>query len=388
MLKAGEGMDVWVIYIGLAIGAVIGALFCLDYLKRAYETFLGRSPRKLHRILIYVLSIGVGVLCLDIYGSGTVLLLYWFIPHVALMFINFVIKKIMGQRYEKKGRIWKRIYGSGIIPIIIMVVLVSYGWYNMHHVVATEYTIKTEKDIREEGYRVVLVSDIHYGSFHSQKELKNKCEEINRIEPDMVFLCGDIVDEDTTKEKMKEVFEALSSIRSKKGIFYVFGNHDRQEYTSYPLYSTEELETVMERNGITILQDDIYELNDEFVIVGRDDASVSGRSTIKNLLQDVDKTKFIVTLDHQPVQLKENGEAGTDLHLSGHTHGGQIWPINYITKLTSEAFYGYKMTEEGLQSVVTSGFAGWAMGIKTSAPAEYVVLNIERSDNTVSENES
>ncbi len=379
-------MEVWVIYACLTIGAVIGALFCLDYLKRAYETFLGRPPRKLHRILIYVLSIGVGALCLDIYGSGTVLLLYWFIPHVILMFINFLIKKILGQNYEKTGRIWKRIYGSGIIPLVIMVVWVSYGWYNMHHVVSTEYTIKTEKNIREEGYRFVLLADIHYGSFHSKKELKNKCEEINQIEPDFVFLCGDIVDENTTKEKMEEVFEILSSIRSKYGTFYVFGNHDRQEYTSYPLYSNEEMVEVMERNEIVILQDTVYEPNDELVIVGREDMSIKGRMPVEELLRDVDKSDFIVTLDHQPVQLKENGENGTDLHLSGHTHGGQIWPINYITKLTSEAFYGYKMTEEGMHSVVTSGFAGWAMKIKTSAPAEYVVLNIKKSDTSIVNN--
>lgn len=378
-------MEVWVIYVGLTIGSVIGALFCLDYLKRAYETFLGRPPRKLHRILIYVLSIGVGTLCLDIYGSGTVLLLYWFIPHVILMFINFLVKRILGENYDKKGRIWKRIYGSGIIPLVIMVIWVPYGWYNMHHVVATEYTIQTEKDIREEGYRIVLLADIHYGSFHSKKELMSKCEEINQIEPDMIFLCGDIVDENTTKEKMEEVFEVLSSIHSKYGIFYVYGNHDRQEYTSYPMYSNEALLTVMERNGIIVLQDEVYKTNDEFVIVGREDFSVGGRASVKNLLQDVDKANFIVTLDHQPVQLRENGEAGADLHLSGHTHGGQIWPINYITMLMNEAFYGYKETEEGLQSVVTSGFAGWAMDIKTSAPAEYVVLNIERSGITASE---
>ena len=377
-------MEVWVIYVCLTIGSVIGALFCLDYLKRAYETFLGRPPRKLHRILIYVLSIGVGTLCLDIYGSGTVLLLYWFIPHVILMFINFLVKRILRENYDKKGRIWKRIYGSGIIPLVIMVIWVSYGWYNMHHVVATEYTIQTEKDIREEGYRVVLLADIHYGSFHSKKELMSKCEEINQIEPDMIFLCGDIVDENTTKEKMEEVFEVLSSIHSKYGIFYVYGNHDRQEYTSYPMYSNEALLTVMERNGIIVLQDEVYKTNDEFVIVGREDFSVGGRASVKNLLQDVDKANFIVTLDHQPVQLRENGEAGADLHLSGHTHGGQIWPINYITMLTNEAFYGYKETEEGLQSVVTSGFAGWAMAIKTSAPAEYVVLHIKRSETSVS----
>ena len=378
-------MDVWLIYVGLTIGTVIGALFCLDYLKRAYRTFLGRSPRKLHRILIYVLSIGVGVLCLDIYGTGTVLLLYWFIPHVVLMGINFIVKKKMGQRYDEKGRVWKKIYGSGIIPIIIMVVLVGYGWYNMHHVVATEYTIHTEKNIREEGYKVVLMADIHYGSFHSENELREKCEEINEINPDMVFLCGDIVDEKTTTEKMEEVFETISSIRSKYGVFYVYGNHDRQEYTAFPLYSNEELRTVMERNGIVVLRDELFELNDELTVVGREDFSVTGRASIKTLLQNADRETFIVTLDHQPVQLQENGETGVDLLLSGHTHGGQLWPINYITMLTSEELYGYKRSENGLQTVVTSGFAGWAMGIKTSAPAEYVVIDIKPSRGVISE---
>ncbi len=378
-------MEVWVIYVGLAIGSVIGALFCLDYLKRAYKTFLKRSPRKLHRIFIYVLSIGVGVLCLDIYGSGTVILLYWFIPQVVLMFINFIVKKLMRQSYDDKGRIWKNVYGSGIIPIIIMAVLVVCGWYNMHHVVATEYTIRTEKNIREDGYRIVLLADIHYGTFQSAKELKKTCEAVNQTEPDMVFLCGDIVDEKTTKEKMEEVFEILSGICCKYGIFYVYGNHDRQEYTAYPFYTNDELAAVMEQNGIIVLQDEIYTVNDEFAIVGREDASVNGRTSVKTMLEQVDKTDFIVTLDHQPSQYTENEEEGVDLHLSGHTHGGQIWPINYITKRMYEGFYGYNKTEAGLQTIVTSGVAGWAMGIKTSAPAEYVIVNIERSGNAVSD---
>ncbi len=378
-------MEVWVIYIGLTFGAVIGALVCLDYLKRAYDTFLGKPPRRLHRILLWVLAIGAGVLCLDIYGSGTVFLLYWFIPQVFLMLLNFALKKLLGETYEKKGRVWKRIYGSGVIPVVIMLALMLYGKYTMHHVVATEYTIRTEKEIREEGYRVILLADIHYGTIHSKTELKEKCDEISRLNPDAVFLCGDIVDESTTKEKLKEVFGILSLIRSEYGTFYVYGNHDRQNYTTYPSYTKEELETVIEQNGMTILCDERHELNEEFVVVGREDCSAGERKSMNELLVGVEKNDFIVTLDHQPSQYAENAEAGVDLHLSGHTHGGQIWPINYIKKLMYEGFYGYKKTDAGLQTVVTSGFAGWAMGIKTSAPAEYVILNIEQGGTAVSD---
>ena len=112
-----------------------------------------------------------------------------------------------------------------------------------------------------------------------------------------------------------------------------------------------------------------------------EDAAYEGenvRTPIAELVKDVDPTDFILALDHQPRQYKENAAAGVDLLLSGHTHGGQIFPADILFDLfdINEAVYGLTHIDETAQAFVTSGFAGWGFPFKTCAPAEYVLIDI------------
>ena len=179
------------------------------------------------------------------------------------------------------------------------------------------------------------------------------------------------------------MFKALSTIESKYGIFYTYGNHDRPMSLMKSEFSEDELVSVIAQNGIKILCDETYEINDDFVIVGRDDRSVDRgekkRLSIESLLKDIDKKDFILTLDHQPNQYAENGKAGTDLILSGHTHGGQIFPINIVQQLIkfNDGVYGKYKIDNDTEAIVSSGFAGWSYPVKTVSPAEYVIIDIK-----------
>ena len=143
--------------------------------------------------------------------------------------LNLVIKKEL--------KIWKKVYAFSLIPFICATMIMVFGYINLHNIQMTEYTVYTEKDIRPEGYRIALIADIHYGVSVTGDEFLKKCEEINRQNVDMVILCGDIVDDDTTKKEMQEVFSALSSIESEFGTYYVYGNHYRQHYSRESRYS-------------------------------------------------------------------------------------------------------------------------------------------------------
>ncbi|MBM6838628.1 metallophosphoesterase, partial [Clostridium saudiense] len=198
------------------------------------------------------------------------------------------------------------------------------------------YKIYTSKNIRDEGYRVAMISDLHYGTVMNSEKLKKACEKIEKSNPDIVVLCGDIVDEKTSLEQMEEATEILGSIKSKFGIFYVYGNHDDARYSSIPSYTKDELKNELLSNNIHVLVDQSYEIDNDFIIIGRDDEGFSKeerRKSSEDLIANIDKNKFILLLDHQPSELDENSVLGYDLQLSGHTHKGQIWPIGLISEL-------------------------------------------------------
>lgn len=375
----------WMLYVAMLIIVIPIAFYLYKFIKRMFDTFGIKTDVRGVKYILYGITLCLSILCMNIFGIGAIIVLHIVVAGLVTQFVNFVIKKATGKKYIEGCKVWRWVYGSGLVPIAVTAVLVVYGYINMHNVVETSYTIYTDKEIREDGYKVALIADMHFGVSIGYEELLIKCQEISEKNPDIVVLCGDIIDDDTSKENMENVFKALGTIKSQYGIFYVYGNHDRQLYRTNKKYTETELETVIKENGIHILRDELYSINDDLVIAGREDNSysrVGERLEISQLLKDVDKNDFILTLDHQPKEYAKNGEAGTDLLLSGHTHGGQIWPAQYIFALAKfdDAVYGYTRIDDDTQAIITSGFAAWGYPVKTAAPAEYVIIDIKHKD--------
>lgn len=294
--------------------------------------------------------------------------------------LNIIIKKTAGKRDITK---WKGIYRCGIVPILCMLAVLGYGYWNMTHIVETDYTIYTDKNIREEGYRIALLSDLHFGNTMGEEELRQCGNRITETQPDMIILAGDIVDENTTMEQLNGAMKILGSIPSKYGSFYVYGNHDRARYSSSPKFTEQQLQAAMQHSGIHVLSDESYALNEEFTIIGREDRSFfgeTGRKSSEELLDGVDTEDFLLLLDHQPRELEQNREAGYDLQLSGHTHGGQIWPVGLISDVLGfgEINYGHRKMEN-FQAIVSSGMAGWGYPIRTGCHSEYVIVDVTRA---------
>lgn len=376
-------MRMWPVVIVLALIIIGIAFYFYKFLRRILVTFDININQKKVKIGLTIATICIGLLCIDISGIAALAILHIMMLGFICQFLNFIIKKIFKVKYENGLRLWKKIYGSGIIPVFIAIVLIIYGYFNLRNVIESDYTIYTGKNIRSEGYRVVLIADVHYGVSLNDEEFTAKCKEISEADADIVLLCGDIIDDSTTKAGMEHVFKTLGSIENKLGIYYVYGNHDRPFYSlKYP-FTEQDMVKVMEENGITILKDEIFKVTDDLTLVGREDKSRNrngeGRLTIDTLLSNVNVDSFILTMDHQPNEYAENGRAGTDLLVSGHTHGGQIWPVNLIDKLfkINDAVYGHTQIDEDTEAIVTSGFAGWSYPIKTASPAEYVIIDIK-----------
>lgn len=372
------------ILILIAIAGVI--IYEYKYIKRVLKT-IGRKVEK--RSVKIAIGIVAAVIFVWSVMSSIMLmfLIHFVVSSMIVDFIRFVYMKVRKDKSDNKlSKVFNVVYGFGVIPIVITCAIIIYGYFNMMNVVRTNYTLNTDKkfSIEEDGeYRVALIADVHYGISLDDEKMKLICDEISGCNPDIVVLCGDIVDENSKKEEMEYVFSTLGKIQSKYGIFYVYGNHDRQLYNPNKAYTLDEIENAIKQSGITILQDEAILLNDEFVVFGREDAGYNkdkGRTPVAEILANIDSSIYKLGLDHQPKNYDENAEAEVDLLLSGHTHGGQIWPANYLFEIVKfdDAVYG--LIEDGqdnFNAIVTSGLAGWGYTIKTASPAEYVIIDIK-----------
>ena len=363
------------------LGALVAWAVYL-FLRRAVRAF-GAEVRSLKiKLILWGSAVAVGIASLAFQRFSVPILFHFFLFALLFQFGNFLFKKLAHKHYENGFAVWKKVYALSLSPLLLTAVVLVYGYINLHTVVATHYTLYTEKSVREEGYRAVYLSDVHYGVSLDRAELQKVCDEIEACNPDFVILGGDITDHETGKAKTNEVFALLSSIDSKYGTYFTFGNHDvpmrgmPSEFADQ--YGEAELTAILENCGITVLKDDIHYVGeaDEIALIGRKDRSTGNRLGMLALDESTRDGAFRLVIDHQPNEYKENGNRGTDLLLSGHTHGGQFFPLNFIMPLFNDAVYGRTAIDEDTEAIVSSGLACWGYPFKTAAPAEYLVIDI------------
>lgn len=356
------------------------SIYLYYYISRIVRSLNVNIKRRRVKLII------IGIVALIIYfslidfGTGLIVILHIITMSLLMDFINYILK-LISKRKDVAFNRWNKVYNLGIIPVILTIIILVYGYWNINNIVQKDYTVYTNKAIRAEGYRIAMISDLHYGNVMNKNKLEKACSEIDKVEPDIVVLCGDIVDEKTGLEQMQEAVEILGNIKSKLGIFFVYGNHDDARYSKIPSYTKEKLKDELISNNIKVLVDQNYNINDDFVIIGRDDEGFSkeeGRKSSEELISDVNKNKFILLLDHQPSEINKNSLLGYDLQLAGHTHKGQIWPIGLISDVFNfnELEYGYKrIGNYGV--IVSSGISGWNYPVRTGSKSEYLVIDIK-----------
>lgn len=345
-----------------------------------FQRFFTLFPIRKKRIT-RLLSLAV-VLCMvaagwRVYGFGAVVVLYFLACCLVMDLVGFFIRRLV-----KPGRALKRwdfLYRSGILSVLAVCTALIYGYFNIQDIVRAEYQIETSKDI-DGSKKFVQISDLHMGTTFGVDKLKEICGEIDREEADMLLLTGDIFDEHTSREEMEAAAEALGGVDTTYGTFYVYGNHDYNHYSSAAYYTAEELRTELESAGIQVLEDETAPAGEQILVIGRHDASMrETRAELASLLPADCADKFLLLLDHQPVELEENESLGIDLQLSGHTHAGQIWPTGQIGEALGivEKNYGLETMGE-FHAIVSSGIAGWGYPVRTGGHSEYVVVTVEQ----------
>lgn len=250
-----------------------------------------------------------------------------------------------------------------------MAVLLSVGYYRYIHKDRVELTLPVSKQVTgNRSLKIVAVSDLHLGYSIGKKEFESWVELINKENPDIVLIAGDITDNSVAplyEEKMETVFPR---IKSKYGTYTIPGNH---EYIA----GENKAEAFLRSSGVTFLKDSVAFVDHSFYIVGRDDRSNPERKSIQQLTASLDRTKPIILLDHQPYHLEEAEQNHIDLQISGHTHKGQVWPITLVTKALFELEHGYKK-KGNTHYYVSSGLGIWGGKFRIGSRSEYVVIEL------------
>jgi predicted MPP superfamily phosphohydrolase len=220
----------------------------------------------------------------------------------------------------------------------------------------------------------VVASDLHLGTLVGRSRLEKIVARINALGPDIVFMPGDIVDETVTAKDEAEFSAIMKQLRAPLGVFAVPGNHET--------YSGLERNLACLRAcGIKVLEDEAVRVGDGFVVVGRRDRSSltprERRLPIRDILAEygVDDRLPVILLDHQPAHLEEACQAGVDLQISGHTHAGQIFPLDIINRMVWELNRGY-LRKGNTQYYVTSGVGTWGPPVRTGSRPEIVRIRL------------
>lgn len=367
-------MSFWLILFAVLVLLSIGGIIFLTsrFHRFSFIEKLGRNHKKLSWFisLIPVALIGTASYFLINLWSMIVIMLHLFIIWLICDIIAGLVRKMNGwERYRNY---------EGAAALIITVIYLSYGWIMAHKVFITDYDFKSAKPLKED-LRIVEIADSHLGITLDGDSFTEQMKRVNAQDPDVVVVVGDFVDDDSNRDDMKKACAALGQLNTKYGVFFVFGNHDKGYYQSYRNFTAAELKTELKNNGVTVLEDESVLVNDDFYIIGRQDKSDEDRAPMSELVTDVDMSRYTVVLDHQPNDYLNEADAGADLVLSGHTHGGHIFPAGQIGLLlgANDRVYGSEV-RDNTTFVVTSGISGWAIPFKTGTISEIVVIDIKK----------
>ena len=279
----------------------------------------------------------------------------------------------------------------GSVVVACAVVTCLYGIFNARNIKVNEYSVTVNKSCGSDKHlKAVLVADLHMGYAIGVDHITNMVEKINQQDADIVIIAGDIFDNSYDGMDDPEGIKAqLKSIKSKYGVYAVYGNHDIDEkilmgftfdWGEKQLHN-EKMTNFMKECNIKLINDESVLINDEFYLVGRRDTDKPGtedgtRAEVSELTKDLDKTKPIFVLSHEPDELQKTADAGADIDFSGHTHDGQLFPGNLTIGLFWENPCGM-IKKDNMYSIVTSGVGVYGTFMRVGTDAEICSVDID-----------
>jgi predicted MPP superfamily phosphohydrolase len=281
-----------------------------------------------------------------------------------LMLTNRLLKIVSPDMIQSTR--FKLVCLSAILFLSITVVVL--GVINFKTIRTSDYTIEIPRKYSKSSHlRIAFAADFHLKEetdIHFVERFANKIIEIN---PDIMLFGGDIVEGDREDENMAASEKILHDIKTRYGTYSVLGNH---EY-----YGGQDKGSFFDKSGMIVLCDTIMVIDSSFSLGGRLDSHFKGRKSIENLLK-YDSGEFpLILIDHRPTEIDNISKTDVDVQLAGHTHDGQLFPINLITNKIYELSWGH-LKKRNTDFFVTSGISLWGPPVRTTGKSEIMVIDI------------
>jgi len=265
---------------------------------------------------------------------------------------------------------------KGLVAIVLTGGTICYGAYNATRFKHVSYDIKLGK-APSGCMRMILISDSHIGSINNfENSLERIVPEINKLNPDIVCIAGDVfTDNFTAMRGPDKAISLFRSIKASYGVFACLGNHDGGD-------TFEQMMDFIKDSNITLLNDECVIIDDRLALFGRLDLHpIRGfgglcRQDISEKIASVNANIPVVVMEHDPARIDEYG-CEVDLILAGHVHRGQIIPVSLLTRAMFTADYGhYQKHADSPHVIVTSGISTWGPPLRVGTSNEIVSINL------------
>ncbi len=264
---------------------------------------------------------------------------------------------------------------TGLIVLLLVFVTVTYGYINANNIKLKTIQLSIpKKNSTLTSLNIFYFSDAHFTPVNNGRIAKKILDLAEKVKPDIILIGGDVIDDKSNQLKRIGIDKELRQLKAKYGVYTINGNH---EYIS----NVTAADNFLNENNVKVLRDSMITIENSVQIIGREDGSIVGfahgkRKSVAELVAGARKDLPIILLDHQPFRLAEAAAQNVDLQLSGHTHHGQMWPFNFITKMIYELSWGYKKINN-THFYVSSGVGTWGPPVKIGNDAEVINFKIE-----------
>ena len=305
-------------------------------------------------------------------------MIYFFLAVICIDLVRFVLSQLnLTPEYITQNYVFaKRVLGIAVVASVTLTVLL--GFINTTKMKVTELNIKLHKGKSHlSSINAVMFSDIHLSPMDNEKFLSKIVKKINQLKPDIIFVPGDLFDDHAHVLNERNIGKALFDLKPKYGIYASTGNHEF-------INGIDSAVAYMKNHGLKVIRDSSVLIGNSFYIVARDDRAKKqftgeNRKSLGEITADLDREYPAILMDHTPLGLNEAEKEGIDLQLSGHTHHGQMFPANLITKMIYEKSWGY-LKKGKTQYYVSCGVGTWGPRVRIGSRSEIVHLKINFVD--------
>lgn len=296
-----------------------------------------------------------------------------FLVYLTFILLFFDIVRWLFFRDDKIKRIFY-VRLTFVLSFFATVIILIVGNYNFRNPEIQEKNIYINKPFPTDSLRVVVASDLHIGAVIDKGNLQRFIRTINEQNPDMVLLVGDIIDFDLRSVVKQRMQEELNQISAPYGVFVSTGNHEYIELAKENI--GDKVNWLVDSTNCIVLRDEAKLINNQMYIVGREDEEVGDkRKSLEEIMVDVDTSKPVILINHEPKDIYEANDNNIDLALYGHTHNGQFFPGNLIIKIHWELPYGYKNIGNS-HVYVSSGLGLAGPQFRIGTVSEILVFNL------------